>query len=246
MSIGSSDLAGSLLMIGGVLVVLAVVAGIVLWAARRRGSQTALIDAALTISAWWAGIGLVGIVISVIQTLTAQEVFVTDVPVSTTWPAELSCGDVGADVDGPHLDCATLPTADLWIAGLTAAPRILLGVGQLFGGLLVILPAAAIAVICLQLLRGAPFARIAERALIVTAVVVLVAGIGVDIAFGIARGLAASEVLPPVGHGPVTASGALFSLSVQLWPIGAALGIAALAAVFRYGSRLQRDTEGLV
>ena len=36
------------------------------------------------------------------------------------------------------------------------------------------------------------------------------------------------------------------AISVDFWPIGAALGFAALAAVFRYGAVLQRDTERLV
>jgi len=37
-----------------------------------------------------------------------------------------------------------------------------------------------------------------------------------------------------------------FVLELPVWPIAAGLAFAALAAVFRYGSRLQRDTEGLV
>ncbi len=42
-----------------------------------------------------------------------------------------------------------------------------------------------------------------------------------------------------------TASGG-FSLTVPLWPIGAALALGALGAVFRRGAVLLRETEGLV
>jgi len=37
-----------------------------------------------------------------------------------------------------------------------------------------------------------------------------------------------------------------FGIEFPLWPIAAGLAFTALAAIFRYGSRLQRDTEGLV
>ncbi|MCW5954351.1 MAG: hypothetical protein KIT69_19035, partial [Propionibacteriaceae bacterium] len=36
------------------------------------------------------------------------------------------------------------------------------------------------------------------------------------------------------------------SLTIPFWPLGAALVLALLAGVFRYGGRLRRDTEGLV
>ncbi|MFC7766109.1 hypothetical protein [Leucobacter soli] len=35
-------------------------------------------------------------------------------------------------------------------------------------------------------------------------------------------------------------------IQLPFWPLAAGLGFAALAAIFRYGSRLQRDQEGLV
>lgn len=37
-----------------------------------------------------------------------------------------------------------------------------------------------------------------------------------------------------------------FDLTLPFWPIAAGLAFAALATIFRYGARLQRDTEGLV
>ena len=37
-----------------------------------------------------------------------------------------------------------------------------------------------------------------------------------------------------------------FALTVPFWPLGAGLALALLAAAFRAGERLRRDTEGLV
>ena len=53
------------------------------------------------------------------------------------------------------------------------------------------------------------------------------------------NGLAAAEVLP--SEVPVT-----YLFTVPWWPALVALACAALAAIFRHGARLQRDTEGLV
>ncbi|QYF97104.1 hypothetical protein [Microbacterium sp. PAMC21962] len=39
---------------------------------------------------------------------------------------------------------------------------------------------------------------------------------------------------------------ATFALYIDFWPVWAALALGALAAVIRYGARLQRDTRGLV
>jgi hypothetical protein len=56
--------------------------------------------------------------------------------------------------------------------------------------------------------------------------------------------LAAAEALPRSGAELV--SNGVFSLTLPLWPIGAALALAALGVVFRHGAVLQRETEGLV
>lgn len=60
-------------------------------------------------------------------------------------------------------------------------------------------------------------------------------------------------MLPGAGSGAAVTTQAFFNLAVSLWPVGAALALAALAAVFRHGSdlqrhtaALQRETEGLV
>lgn len=243
MSVGSSDLGWALWMIGGFLLVLIVVSAVVAWFVRRRGSRTAVISVTLTIAAWWVALFVIGTPIAIVQTLASASVWVPDAPVSIMWPDPLPCGTDDAGT-APYLECASTPSANLTIVGLSIAPRLLLAAGQLLGNVLLATPAAVIAILCFQLLRGRPFSRLAVRVLLIAAFIVLVAGIGVDIVTGIGRGLAAAEVLPAEGDGAT--SSAAFNLTVQLWPIGAALGLAALAAVFRYGFTLQRETEGLV
>jgi hypothetical protein len=202
-----------------------------------------VLDATLTVAAAITVLGIVATPFAIVGTLTSYESFVTDVPVVAPWPQALPCSQP-EPTDTGGLQCASLPVANLTIRGLSTAPRVFLALGQLGGIILFLAPAAVIGFICFQTLRGRPFSRVAGRALLVAAGVVLVVGIGTDLALGLARGLVASEALPSTGPG-VTAPG-VYSLTVQMWPIGAALALAAIAAVFRYGSRLQRETDLLV
>ena len=113
--------------------------------------------------------------------------------------------------------------------------------------------AGLIALVCFQLLRGAAFAPVVARAAILTAGVVLVGGLGTQLLCDIAGSMASSEALNvisaewtgyPDDWDIYTAlPEPALAVSVDFWPIGAALGFAALAAVFRYGGVLQRDTE---
>ena len=244
MSIGTYNLASGFAMVGLFLLALVAIAAIVAWVARRRGSRTVVVDVALTLSAMWVLFGVIALPFALVGTLTGETVLVTDVPISASWP-EPSAEEAPANAGGATLESGALRSADLWVAGLSFPARAALAAGQLLAGTLTILPAAVIAIICFQLLRGRPFAGVAARALSIAGGIVLVAGIGVDLAFAIGRTLTASEVLPPAGSGEVTSTG-LFNLSVQLWPIGAALALVTLGAVFRHGTRLQRETDLLV
>lgn len=144
-----------------------------------------------------------------------------------------------------QLVCANVETANATLGGLSTGTRLVIALGFILASIVMALPAAAIAVICFQLLAGRPFARTVSRTLIVSAIIVLVAGIGVELATQIGRVLASSEVLPPPGA-EATATASWFNLTVPLWPFGAALALGALGAVFRQGAVLQRETEGLV
>lgn len=243
MSISTTDLAQALLHIGIYLLVVAAIAGIVFWVARRRDSRTAVISVTLSIAGLWVALFVIAAPFALSQTLGGDPLWLQNLPIALDSPEALSCGTsvVG---EGPALECITGSTVSGSFVGLTATPRVLIAIGQTFSAVLLAAPAAAIGIICFQLLRGEPFTRVASRALFVTALVVLVGGIGTDLATAIGTGLAVAEVLPVEGLS--TSLEPTFNLTVQLWPFGAALALAALAGVFRYGERLQRDTAGLV
>jgi len=243
MSTSTSDLAQGLWSIGIYLLVVAAIAGVVFWVARRRGSRTAVISVTLSIAGMWVALFVIAAPFALSQTLGGDPVWLQNLPIALDSPEGLSCGMPGA-VTGPALECISGSMVSGSFVGLTVGPRLLIAAGQLCAAVLSAAPAAAIGVICFQLLRGEPFARVASRTLFVSAIVVLVAGIAADLTTAIGTGLAVAEVLPIDGLS--SSIEPRFTLTVQLWPFGAALALAALAGVFRYGERLQRDTAGLV
>lgn len=111
-----------------------------------------------------------------------------------------------------------------------------------------VIAALVIARLCQGLRRGEGLAG-AGRRFALLAATTIVCGFGWQLAFGLAGMAAARAVLPfglddavPGLHWPEPAT----TLMIDLWPLFPALGLAALAAAFRYAERLQRDTEGLV
>lgn len=246
MSTSTSDLAGALWSIGLYLLIVAGIVGLVVLVARWRRSTTILIDSALAISAMWVALFVIAMPFALTQTLAGDAVWVNDLPVSVPWNEGVSCGSMRVSEATTYLECASVGEVNASIVGLPFGTRALLATGQLIAALLIATPAAAIGLICFQLLRGAAFARVTSRTLLVTAIVVLVGGIAGDLVTGIGRGLAALEVFPSSADPGATGAVATYNLTVQMWPFGAALALAALAAVFRYGARLERDTAGLV
>ncbi|TQJ30659.1 hypothetical protein [Microbacterium sp. SLBN-146] len=246
MSTSTSDLAGALWSIGLYLLIVAAIVGVVVLIARWRRSTTVLIDSALAISAVWVALFVIATPFAIAQTLTGGTVWVDDLPVSVPWNEGVACGSTRVSDATTYLECASVGEVNASIVGLPFGTRALLATGQFIGALLIATPAAAIGVICFQLLRGAAFARVTSRTLLVTAIVILVGGIAGDLATGVGRGLAALEVFPSSADPDATGAVATYNLTVQMWPFGAALALAALAAVFRYGARLERDTAGLV
>lgn len=108
---------------------------------------------------------------------------------------------------------------------------------------------------CWKLLNGDPFVALVTRVALWTSAIVLVGGLAAQILQQVAASRAARALLDVTGytapdvHGEMLPTGlpsSTGSWSVSLWPIGAALLIAAFAALVRYGTRLQQDVEGLV
>lgn len=247
MSIGWPDLGGTLLWIVGTLLVVGAVIGVLVWDARRRRSTSAMVDVTAAVARVWLALIIVSTVLIVLKWFTAGFTEVPALPVSLPWPTALPCegGPGVAATTQPTLECASAPTVEATLTSLTAGTRVVLGAGELLALLLLALPGVVVAVICRATLKGRPFNAVTSRWLLIAAVVILVAGLGSDVLTGIGSAMAAAEVLPPPGAGAVTTTG-IYRVALPLWPIGAALALAALGVVFRHGARLQRETDLLV
>lgn len=244
-----------------VVVVAALVAAVataLLWMAssraRKRGDASPVVSLALTFSAFWACVSVVGVAIGVVSNLTSSAPRMS-VPVATFWPGALP--GVAID-DGPtaHVAGGGFTTAEVDVAGVSAAARGMWTAGQALWGLIPATVAALIAVACFQLLAGRAFDRIIVRMTMITAVVVAAGGTAAQVLSDIAGTMASHELFTVVSAQWKDIPGIeqpldwwpnpTLDIALPFWPIGAGLALAALAAVFRYGSRLQRDTEGLV
>ena len=256
LTFGSDELWPSLLNIGIGLVVITLIVAAVVWNSRRRGSRTVALDAALTISVWWILLSAVGAVIFVVKAFTVDWAELhgqTNVWVS--WPATLPCSEFG-DSAKTMITCSGESLSDFTVGNASLGLRLLAAAAQLTTVAMNTLPAVVVAVICFYTLRGRVFSQLVTRALVGGAIAVLVLGVVNDLLGGIAATTALREVFEPGSewYPPV------YQLTVTPWPFLAALALAALAAVFRQGmrleqeraqlqreaERLQKDTEGLV
>jgi hypothetical protein len=243
MSIGAADLGQALLWITGFLGVLAAGAALAVWLAKRRGSTTIVLDATRAIAQVWLVMAVAAAGFSVWRWTADPEASILGLPMTLSWPDPLPYEPTGA---GPELVSGAVTRADVWVHGLSSGTRAVLATGDLLAIVIGVTPAVVLLVITRQALSGAPFTRTASRWLFIAAGVVLVAGISADLVSEIGKTLAAGEVLPGIESGAGVTTQGFFSLTVPLWPIGAALALAALGVVFRHGTVLQRDTEGLV
>ncbi len=145
-----------------------------------------------------------------------------------------------AAAEGAALSSAVFESARVVASGLSAQARTMLVLGAAFGALTTVLTVSAVMLFLLLLLWRRPF----HRALIVATQVagcalllggMLSAGLG-----GLGRMMAADELNP--------AAGGVFVVGFAFDPawVLVGIGVLALSVVFAYGTRLQRDTEGLV
>ncbi|MGO3233115.1 MAG: hypothetical protein ACTIKT_06565 [Microbacterium sp.] len=245
----NGDLWPSLGNIGIALAVIALIVGIVFWRGRRRGSKTIALDAALTVSGMWVFLSAVSAVVIVIKALTVDWAELSGpTAVLLPWPDTLPCSEYGDSTD-TMLTCSGGELSAFNVSPASLGLRLLAGASQLTALILTTIPAAMLAVICFQTLRGRTFSRTVTRTLMIGAVAVLVFGIASDLLSGIAVTAGLREVFPPDSEWYPGA----FQLTVTPLPLVGALALAALAAVFRQGLQLQREkellereTEGLV
>lgn len=240
-------------------VILVIVGVIVLFAraalrSRVSGDASPVVSITLTLAALWAGFAVIGAVVAALSALLQTQVQIT-VPVQEFWP-QLPAGTVIEGTAATRTG-GGFTAADLAVEGLSTAARVCWAIAQALGWLVPGAIAGLIAVACFQLLTGRAFAPVVARMATITAVVVMLGGIVAQVLGDIAGSMAAAEVLQWTGATYEDVPGienALdawlpqpgFGITFPFWPIAAGLAFAALAAIFRYGSRLQRDTEGLV
>lgn len=256
LSSGSAEIWPSLLYIGVALAVIAVIAVIVVWNSRRRGRRTIALDAALTLSGWWIVLSALGAVSIIVKAFAVDWAELDgQTYVYLAWPASLPCSEYG-DSATTMLTCRSETLSEFTVGNASLGLRLLAAAAQLSTLALTTMPAVILAVICFQTLRGRAFSRTVTRALVGGAVAVLVLGVTADLLGGIAATTGLREVFPPDSEWYPSA----YQLTVTPLPFGAALGLLALAAVFRQGmrldaeraqlmretERLQKETEGLV
>ncbi|MEV7632304.1 hypothetical protein AB0N64_07855 [Microbacterium sp. NPDC089318] len=250
MGIALWALAAALVVGLGIAVVVFVRAG-----GRGRGDgESPVIRVAFWVALLWAGIAIVGALVTIVSTLVQSAVQIT-VPTAEYWPMLPE----GAFIEGASATRTGggFTAADVTVEGLSLGARVCWAVGQALWWLVPGAVAAMVALSCLQLMRGRAFAPVLSRMSMVTAAVVCFGGIAAQVLSDIAGSMASTELLSYSGGGYDEVAGiddvldawwpdAVFSVTLPFWPIAAGLAFAALAVILRNGTRLQRDTEGLV
>lgn len=247
MVVAWSDLGGALIA-GAVWVgIIAAVLALLVWDARRRRVSSVILDVTGSVARMWVAIVILGAVAGFIGLFVSPTTSLTELPVAVDWPTPLPCHSPGGEVAGTtSLYCARLTSASAEIGNLDGGIKALVFVGGLLAYVVAAVPGVLVAVLCGRASADRAFSRPAHRWLLASSIVILVAGMAGEVTLAIARYLASAAVLPAASTGEPATASATFAMTVPVWPIGAALALAALAVVFRYGSRLQRDTEGLV
>ncbi len=241
-------------MIIGLAIVLAVTLFVlVVWVARRadddRGSLVAtswLAQAAMWITAITAVAAAASAIFSPKLELA--------LPVEPFWPGV----PTGAKLSGTGatIKDAGFETLTVQAEGLNAPVRFLLA------GAILLSAVTALAIFYFfrraaqSALAGDPFNPAVARAAQLASVTVLVAGLASQVINGIAKNQAAIEVLRWTGLAKDCSGGCpaietwwpetTLRFELSFWPIGAALALAAMAAIWRFGDHLQRETEGLI
>lgn len=222
---------------------------------RRTGSGAPVVRLAYVVAVIWAIGCAIGAIIAVVSALMSPELSIT-VPVREFWPELPS----GITTDGPTATLVSGGFTELngQVEGLDVPTRILWAISQVLWALVPGSIAALIAIACSHLLNGRAFTEVLARLAMTTAVIVSVGGIAAQLLGDISATMAATQLLEvssaswhvefPGVEDPLTAwvPRPGFDIKIAFWPLAAGLGLAALAAVFKFGARLQRDTDGLV
>jgi len=192
--------------------------------------------------------------VGVIGNLTSDIVQVT-LPTQEFWPV-LPDGVEWTPASGAALVGGGFLQAEASVEGLGMNVRTMLAAGVLVQGLTQLAVTAAVYLLATRLLAGEPFQPAMSHAISLTAAALIAGGLLWQVLFGVGEFIAARQVLEAGGWAwtedlgledpSVLLPQPRLALTIEFWPIFTGLALAAVAAAFRHGERLQRDTVGLV
>ncbi|MGB4135164.1 MAG: hypothetical protein WA971_01285 [Microbacterium sp.] len=229
-----------------------VVAGVIIALLARRRTASTLLS---RLETWTIGlvasgaalVALAGILLAFLGTAVFQAEPLTvrgfDL-VNAETPAFAQKADAVVD--------AKYESVQLTVTGLPLAARWLLYAETALPVLAMIAISGAVFWLSFLLLRGRPFVRSLTWTIGASAVIVMVCGLGTQIFASAARGAVVEFLDPRIITGGGTFDNPQYegttgwSLSLDLAPVGWAIGLALVAAAFELAQRLQKDTEGLV
>jgi len=247
MTVAWTDLGGALIAGTVWALIIGLVLAVLVWDARRRRVASVILDVTGGVARIWVALVIVGAAFGLVGLLASPTTTITDAPVALAWPSALPCHSPGGTVsNATALYCGTINSATLEAASLSAGLKTLIFAGGLLTYIAAATPGVLVSVLCGHAAAGRPFARRAPQWLLASAIVILVTGTASEILLSITRYLVSADVLPGSWATSAVTAPRTFELVIPVWPIGGALALAALAVIFRYGSRMQRDTEGLV
>jgi hypothetical protein len=244
-----------LLLAGAAVAMLALAVVMIVRIRRGKAGPATVLRVTRFLAIAYAGLAVLGTLFGVFQSLLTETVQLS-MPVREFWPELRPTVEI---LDGPTASVlyGGFQRAEVAVSGLDLPARLLLAGGHLLQGVTMTIIAVAVAVLCTRLLAGSPFRPVLSRSVMVAAVAVAAGGILWQLCFQLAGVLASAQVLTvtawtadeAVMADPGTDIGwpePSFGFTLEFWPLMLGLALAALAAAFRHGERLQRDTEGLV
>jgi hypothetical protein len=207
----------------------------------------------LTIAILWAAASAAVTLYTILVDLLSTSI-PSPVDVAPFWPKvnpTMKLDGISGAVTGGGYDHATF-----MISGLGLDARLWYAAEALVEGLAVVTIALTIALLCSRVLRGDPFDAIVPRAFTVSGIAVLVGGFLGQIFGQIAgfhvieetfRAVSAEWTIsaPGATESSVTWPSGSENFGVSSWPLGIALGLFAIAVVFRYGARISRERAAL-
>lgn len=203
----------------------------------------------------YAALAAIGTLVAISRALASSTTQLS-MPVKPFWPELLPSVRI---TDGPTAEVVGggFEWAEVAVTGLTLDVKLLLASGHLLQGATQVIIGIAIAVLGSRVLRGSPFGPTLSRSVSITAIAIAVGGLGWQLCFGLGGIAASTQVLTVtswqsdsrfVPGGDTRRTGLpepWGGFDIAFWPLLLAVALVSVAAAFRYGERLQSDTERL-